>query len=357
MRHSHLSMLAALLLCVAIPSGAAAAPAKFILDQDFTGPGGSDVQPIVLFLASPDIELLGLTGVTGDDWAAKGVAHALRFLEIAGHPDVPVYQGASYPLLNTPQRMARWEAAYGPISWKGAWNAPETAQKSDSFDPLAVPQIAEGNPTIAAQPGSAVQFLVDQVRRYPGEITIVAAGPLTNIALAVRQDPTFATNVKSLVISNGPQADFDPVTGEATATDAFNTVFDPEAAQIVLTAGFPSLVVTGLINTTVIVDQPLVDDIAKVGTPLADYLAANAWKDLPLWDEIIAAVAIDPSLITRTSTVNAAIDTSFGRYYGQMIAYGDDTEPGVGTGEVEIALTFDAPRFRQMFLDAVNRVR
>jgi inosine-uridine nucleoside N-ribohydrolase len=340
---------------------AAVAPAeaasKFIFDQDFTGPGGSDVQPIVLFLDNPELELLGLTGVTGDDWAAKGVAHALRFLEIAGHAEVPVYLGASYPLINTPDRMRLWETAYGPISWKGAWNDPDKEKKSATFDPLAVPDIPEGNPTITAQPESAVQFLIEQVHKYPGEVTIVAAGPLTNIALAVRQDPTFAGLVKSLVISNGPQSDFNPQTGATQSTDAFNTVFDPEAAQVVLTAGFPSIVVTGLINTTVPVDQALVDDIAKVGTPLSAYLADNAWMDLPLWDEVIAAVAIDPSLIGRSAEVNAAIDLSFGRYYGQMIAYPDETMPGVGGGKVEIALDFDAARFRQMLLDAVARVQ
>ncbi|WP_423067234.1 nucleoside hydrolase [Devosia sp. CN2-171] len=353
----NLLRIAAVALFAALAPSAFAAPAKFILDQDFTGPGGSDLQPILLFLDNPDAELLGLTGVTGDDWANKGVAHALRFLEIAGHPEVPVYRGASYPLLNTPERMARWEAAYGPISWKGAWNDAEKNGPTATFDPLAVPDLPEGNPTTAPQAQSAVDFLVEQVNKHPGEITIVAGGPLTNIALAVRQDPTFAANVKSVVISNGPQADFDPASGKPTSTDAFNTVFDPEAAQIVLTAGFPSIVVTGHINTTVNVDQALIDDIAKVGTPLSDYLATNAWKDLPLWDEIIAAVAIDPTLITRSATVDAAIDLSFGRSLGQMLAYGPDTNPGIGTGPVAIALDFDKARFRDMFLAAVARLK
>jgi len=344
-------------LLVATASAATAAPAKFIFDEDFSGPGGSNLQPIMLFLENPDVELLGLTGVTGDDWANKGVAHALRFLEIAGHPEVPVYRGASYPLLNTPERMALWEAAYGPISWKGGWNTPETDGPSETFDPLAVPDIPEGNPTAEPQTGSAVDFLVEQVRQHPGEITIVAGGPLTNIALAVRQDPTFAANVKSVVISNGPQSDFDYAAGEVTSTAAFNTVFDPEAAQVVLTAGFPSIVVTGHINTSVSVDQALVDDIAAIGTPLADYLVTNAWMDLPLWDEIIAAVAIDPSLITRSATVDAAIDLSFGRSLGQMLAYEPDTNPGIGTGPVEIAIEFDAARFREMFLAAVARLK
>ena len=344
-------------LTAGLVTSAHAAPAKFILDQDFTGPGGSDVQPIVLFLNNPDIELLGLTGVTGDDWAAKGVAHALRFLEIAGHPEIPVYQGASMPITNTPERMAIWEALYGPISWKGAWNDPDTDGKSESFDPMAVPVLPEGNPTISAQTLSAVPFLIEQVHKYPGEVTIVAAGPLTNIALAVRQDPEFAGLVKSLVIANGPQADFDPATGKVMATDAFNTVFDPEAAQIVLTAGFDSIVVTGLINTGVAVDQALVEEMGRNGSELSKYLVQNAWMDLPLWDEIIAAVAIDPTLITSSSTTKAAIELAFGRYYGQMIVFPDEVSPGIGTGAVAIALDFDEERFRTMFLEAVAAVK
>lgn len=349
-RHAHMLAVLAASFCA---TSALAAPARFILDQDFTGPGGSDLQPIVLFLSNPDVELLGLTGVIGDDWMNKGLAHALRFLEIAGHPEIRVYPGASMPLVNTPARMALWEAQYGPISWKGAWNSPVAAD----FDPMAVPDLAEGNPTIVAQDQSAVDFMVEQAHKYPGEVTIVAGGPLTNIALAVRQDPAFAGLIKAVVISNGPQSDFDPVTGAAQSMDAFNTVFDPEAAQIVMTAGFPSVVVTGLINTTVSVDAALVAEIDKSGTELSTYLAKNAWIDLPLWDEIIAAVAIDPTLITRSATVNAAVDLGFGRSMGQMISFADDSKPGIGTGPVEIALDFDKARFRTMFLDALAAVK
>lgn len=326
--------------------------AKFIYDQDLTGPGGTAVQPILLFLNNPDVELLGITGVVGDDWLAKGVAHTLRFLEIAGHPEIPVYAGASEPLVNTPQRMAIWESVYGPISWKGAWN--NYKDKPADFDPGLAPDLAEGNPKIVVQDLSAVQFMIEQVHKYPGEVTIVAGGPLTNIALAVRQDSEFASLVKSVVISNGPKADFDVASGEVKSIDAFNTVFDPEAAQIVLTAGFASIVVTGLVNTTVMLDAELVEDMTQPNSALSSYLTENAWTDLPLWDEVIAAVAIDPSLIVRSTTIKAAVDTNFGRSYGQMLSFKDDVAPGIGAGEVNVALELDAPRFRTMFVDAVT---
>ena len=87
------------------------------------------------------------------------------------------------------------------------------------------------------------------------------------------------------------------MTGEVKSVDAFNTVIDPEAAQIVLKAGFHSIVVTDLMNTTVAVDSALVEALKKEGSELSAYLVENAWKDLPLWDEVIA----EPVLMRKLS--------------------------------------------------------
>lgn len=333
---------------------APATAAPFIIDNDFSGPGGSDLQTVLFFLNNPSDTLLGLTVVTGDDWMHTEAAHLLRFLEIAGRPEIPVHEGAVTPLINTPQRLSAWEASYGKLGWKGAWNKPETDGTMAGFDPTAVPTLDEGAPTIKAAAGSAANFMIEQAHKFPGEITIIAAGPLTNLALATRLDPAFPKLIKQVVITSDPGANFRSESGEIAGFGGeFNVMFDPEAARIVLTAPFASIVSVGPVTEALSVDDALVADIAAKGTPLAAYLAQYAWKDLPLWDEIATAVAIDPSLVQASEDVLVNVDLAPGATLGTAIAYAADKGPGLGERPVTIVTKLDAARFRQMLLDAI----
>ncbi|MBZ9936190.1 nucleoside hydrolase [Mesorhizobium sp. BR1-1-16] len=345
-------VLAGLSLGAAPPS---ATQKLFVIDNDFSGPGGSDLQPVLFFLDNPDAKLLGLTVVTGDDWMKVETAHLLRFLEIAGHPEIPVVEGARVPLVNTPRRIADWEARYGKLSWKGAWNKPETDGTVAGFDPDAVPTLEEGNPTIKAAPGAAAAFLVDAVRKHPHEVSIIALGPLTNIALATSLDPEFPSLVKEIVMTNGPATNLDPATGKVGPfTSGFNFVFDPEAADIVLRAPFPRIVSVGPVAERVSVDQSLIDAIAAKKTPLAAYLAKYAWKDLPMWDETATAIALDPTLALKSVDVLTAIDLGDGATHGSAIAFDAKSAPGRGERPVSTVLDFDAARYREMLLGAVR---
>ena len=99
---------------------AAAQRMKVIVDQDARGPGTSDQQAILVFLQSEKFEVLGITTVSGDQWVKEETQHVLRMLEISGHTDVPVYQGAEFPLINSKEESERWEAMYGKFEYKGA---------------------------------------------------------------------------------------------------------------------------------------------------------------------------------------------------------------------------------------------
>ena len=94
---------------------------KIIIDQDAAGPAGTDLQSTLLLIQSPQTEVLGITVVTGDQWLKAEVAHTLRMLEIIGRTDIPVVEGAEYPLVRRKEETELWEQQYGSFTWLGAW--------------------------------------------------------------------------------------------------------------------------------------------------------------------------------------------------------------------------------------------
>ena len=155
-------------------------------------------------------------------------------------------------------------------------------------------------------------------------------------------------------MTSDPGANFRSDTGRRPVSAASSiSVFDPEAARIVLTAPFASIVTVGPVTESVMVDDALVADMAAKGTPLAAYLAKYAWKDLPLWDEIATAVALDPSLALGSDNVLVNVDLSPGATMGTAIAYAEGKGPGLGERPVKIVTKLDTARFRTMLLDAI----
>src|SRR5580765_3501484 len=162
---------------------------KVIVDQDARGPGTSDQQAILVFLQSGKFEVLGITTVSGDQWVREETQHVLRMLEIANRTDVPVVQGAEFPLLNSKEEPERWEALYGKFRYKGCWS--DFSKRQGNIPPAfragyhehdVVPDLVEGKPHIKASEEHAANFIVRMVRKYPGEVVIWAGGPLTNVA-------------------------------------------------------------------------------------------------------------------------------------------------------------------------------
>lgn len=181
---------------------------KIIVDQDARGPGTSDMQAILVFLQSDAFDILGITTVSGDQWVREETQHLLRLLEIAGRTDVPVVQGAEHPLLNSKEESERWEALYGKFEYKGCWTERFAAGRSTVDEqvyhsPEVVPPLTEGAPQIKTRPGTAAQFMVETVRQHPGEVVIWSGAPLTNVALAVKLDPEFATLAREFVLMGG----------------------------------------------------------------------------------------------------------------------------------------------------------
>ncbi|MCQ8242293.1 nucleoside hydrolase [Rhizosaccharibacter radicis] len=334
---------------------AADEPRLVFLDNDFLGPGGSNIQSLIPLLAAPRVRLLGIGVVTGDAWRQEEVQHLLRFLEIAGRTDISVHPGAEMPLLRTQREMAEWEGRFGRIAWKGAWNAPKTGRHYHPDDPALVPPMPEGAPAARPSDVDAATALVRAVRSHPHQVTIVAAGPLTDIALAVRIAPDIAALARGLVFMGGlVDTNMRQVTGNADYATDFNFLFDPEAAHIVLTAPWARITAVGDVSTGIVMTNEMADRIGRGDRPENRYVARFARRGQPFWDEITTAVAIDPSLIRQEVAVRMDVDLARGPDYGRAVLSRPDAASIPGSAPANAPVThlvqsIDAERFLASF--------
>ena len=348
-------------LAVLFANVAFAQKIKVIVDQDARGPGTSDQQAILVFLQSEKFDVLGITTVSGDQWVKEETQHVLRLLEVANRTDIPVYQGAVYPLLNSKEETERWEALYGKFEYKGCWTDFE-ANRSTKFrepyhEPSVVPPMPEGEPHIEAQRGTAAEFIVQMVHKYPGEVVLWAGGPLTNFALALKLDPSVATLAKEFVLMGGGlYADKGAIdTGAIDARREFNWWFDPEAARIVLRAPWKKMTITPIdISVKTRYTLEMKAAIAKAGTPITDYLDKYSLPGY-MWDEIAGAALIDPSIITGQKKLYMDIDIDHGASYGKTLFW--DASAAVPPYErlANVQFDIDAEKFYKIYTDLMTR--
>ena len=340
----------AMILCTLAQARASDGPVLVYFDNDFLGPGQSNIQALIPLLRTPGVRLLGIGVVTGDAWLAEEVAHTLRFLEIAGRTDVPVFAGAKMPLIRTQAEMRAWEMRYGRVPWKGAWNSPKPGRTYHPDDPDLIPPLVEGAPSMKASPESAVSFLIRAVHENPGRVTVITAGPLTNIALAVRQDPEVPSLAREIIIEGGKlDNSIARVTGNPDYGTDFNFIFDPESAHIVLTAPWRRVTLVGDVTEPIKVTREIVERIGKAGTPVARYFQTYARIGQPFWDEITAAVALDRTLIAEEITARMDVDILPGPTYGQAQVWSEEQAPGNAEAQVHIVRGIDVPRFLGTF--------
>jgi purine nucleosidase len=326
---------------------------KVVIDEDCSGPGGTNTQAILALIQSPDTDVLGITIVTGDAWRDEEVQHALRLMEIIGRTGIPVVPGAAFPLVNSKEFIARWETIYGKVVYQGGWNF---AKGHAVHGPTEIPPLPEGAPTTKPLNEVAANFLVRMVRQYPHQVTIYEGGPLTNLALAQSLDPEFASLAKELVLMGGslnPQTD-DPEFS-ITPRREFNLWMDPEASRIVLHAPWPRVVVTTVdISLKTKMDQDLISQIAKGQYPAAQYTAKYAEGNY-LWDELASVAWLDPSIITKWKKLYLDVSIDRGASYGDTLVWTEDTRPHMGERTAEIQDDLDKPKFYKEFVDLLTR--
>ncbi len=319
-----------------------------------------------MLLNDPTVQVLGITIESGDGWQRECTAHTLRMLELVHRTDIPVYSGATFPLLNSQAASRRWETIYGHWGYKGAWTeswpSDNTVARTAPHGPDVVPPLREGMPTTAAHAESATSFVLRAVHEHPNQITILALGPVTNLALAARLDDNFAALAKGLVFMGGgfsPDTDNpDEFTSQMLDSPrmAFNIRWDPEAAAIVLHAPWPHItMVTEDATYGVRFGHELMQSITAATSPAAQYIAKFGSDKFPMWDDIAVGVFLDPTLAVKSREVAVDIDLDRGANYGATLSWTAEKQPHLGEPTVTAILRIDAARTRSLFLKNITR--
>lgn len=277
------------------------APRKIIIDTD---PGQDDAVAILLALASPELELLGLTAVAGNVPLDLTQTNARKVCDLAGRPDVPVFAGCDRPLAHS---LVTAEHVHGKTGLDGP----------DLPDPVTPLQEAH-----------AVDFLIETLRREPpGTVTLCPIGPLTNIATAFRRAPDIVERVQEIVLMGGAYFEV----GNITPAAEFNIYVDPEAAEIVFASGVPLVVMPLDVTHKALTTPAHIAGFREMGTPVGDAVAA--WTDFferfdkekygqegaPLHDPCTIAWLLDPGMFSGRR-INVEIETRSPLTRGMTVA-------------------------------------
>lgn len=336
---------------------ATAATEKVILDSDFTtiGDDGKVGVMAAQLHAARVIDLLGITVVAGNGWLNQEVADALKAVERLGIADtVGVYAGARYPLVHDYKSMAQEKAMWGV---GGSWyRRPEPADNE-----LVAPLDGFATKT-HLQKQHAVNFIIDTVKKYPHEVSLLVIGPMTNIALAIRMSPEIVPLIKRIVYMAGA---FD-VPGNTTPAAEMNVWYDPEAARAVVRQPIDQTFIPLDVTNTV----PMNKEIFEKTTSNTDSIIAKLLKNSAfartvqqnpkatsyIYDTLALAYLVDPSYATDVAEMWVDVDINWGPSYGRTLGYRQrQTPPANYLQKCRVVQRFDNERFFKLFVDLLTR--
>lgn len=304
---------------------------KVIIDCD---PGHDDMVAIMVAVASPELELLGVTTVAGNQTGEKTALNARRVLTLIGHTEIPVARGADQPLVR-PLHVA--EEIHGESGLDGA-DLPEAA--------------------VELQREGAIDFLRRRIREQEEQVTLIPLGPLTNIALLLAVEPEIAGRIERIVLMGGAIAD-----ANVTPAAEFNMYVDPEAAARVFSAGVP-ITMVGLDVTKR--TRLTLDDLERlqagngrvsgVVSALLRFFAESyrrrfGFAAAPLHDALAVMSVIDPAIVS-TKHVNVSVECGSELTRGRTVV---DLHGTTGRApNAEVAFDVDVARFRELFFTTME---
>jgi purine nucleosidase len=360
------ALLTSLALALAGCGGDGNSPSKIIIDADYntmSDDGQLGVMAAQL-QAEGKLQVLGISVVTGNKWLDQGVAEALKSMERLGMGQrIPVYAGENYALSHDwPTIEQELAAGAANDGYYGAWSvsltAPTAAQLVAPSDGFAT--------STTLQPQHAVDFLIERIKAHPREVSILAIGPLTNIAQAMRKAPEIVPLIKQIIYMGGAVH----VHGNTTKLAEFNWWFDPEAAQYVVRQPVPQVVVPLDVTDTVLLTTPIYRRIAYPAQPTA---VTRQFKEvmgpgfngvgfegdpnytLSIWDTLTVAYLVDPTFATVVSEEYVDVVNAPGQpHNGQSIGYATQP-PGPALQKMKVVQRFDNARYYEFYVDLMTR--
>jgi inosine-uridine nucleoside N-ribohydrolase len=332
-----------LLMMGAAAPAAAQQPQKIIFDTDFAYPPQDDAMALFFVLNSPELQLLGITTVAGNRSLNVATTDALKVLEVTQRGEIPVFRGAASPLMH---QGTEWDTKR-----HGGWYANGPA-----------PEPPGGFAKKKAESRSAVEFLVGTVMQNPGQVTILAIGPLTNIAMAMRMEPQFAANVKQLVIMGGAIASLPDGGGNHTPNAEFNFYVDPEAAQIVLRSGIPIVLSPLNVSRKAKFSKEVYDRIVAVDTPITRLVKERlgpGFEKTPdriglMYDQIAAVTLVDPSLM-KTVELYVDVDINHDANYGVSVGAREPWPGAEAARKMTVQTDLDWDKFIRLYVERVTK--
>lgn len=342
--------LLSLVLSVAARSADGNNPRKVIFDTDFNTIG-DDGQCLIMAAqlhATKDIELMGLTIVAGNQYLPQEVSDALKAVERLGlENEIGVYAGAEIPFLHDYSAFQKERLLFGnATAYTAAYTNPPTAQlvaPPDGFATHTVPQKQH-----------AVDFIIKSVHRYPGEVTLLAIGPLTNIAIAIREDPSIVPKIKAIVIMGGQM--YAPGNSYNGAGET-NWWFDAESARVVLRANVTRKIIPLDVTNTVAITNETYDKIAnyKPSTAITS-LFANIERWPYVYDTVALASLVDPSLDLDVRDLYVDVECDFNAQYGKGVVSVEDPYPGLNVENISsVVFGINNSRFFDLYVDLLTR--
>lgn len=336
-----------------LPAACLAGRETVLFDTD-SGLFGDDGAALVMLMRSPEqIFIPGITVVPGNVWAQQGAEYMLHILDLLKHPQTPVYTGAESPLVQSAAMAREYGRRWGAIEFMGAF---------EHHDPSAVIPAPGCKLSIRkAHRDAAIQFLISEIERQPGEVTILAIGPMTNIAMALRMKPDIETKIKRIVFMGGNVK----APGNASTVAEFNFWFDPEAARMVLRSRIPQKVMFSLdICNTAPLHKAEFDQIANAHTTITSLYREDLGNRYPgflhkpdaigyMWDSLAAAYLLDPGFVTKSESRYLDVFTVWNKFYGSTVPL--DRRLAPEATPVTFALELDFKRVFGLYRDKLTK--